>query len=240
MLTKPTIHDPKQLLHRESLKFYTPIAMLFVALLIIVNIITQKIVPIGGGLILTPGDFIYPLDYTLSVLLTEVYGYAMSRRVIWGALVCNMLVAAIIYFAIALPAAPIWQNQSCFALILGNAPRIVLASFSAFVVGEFTGTYILAKIKISTSGKYLWFRTIIATLAGQAIDCTVFTTIAFGAVIPLHEIFLLGITTYGCKIIYQLVLTPGVYALARFLKNKEGVDIFDKNTNFNPFNLGLR
>lgn len=240
MKLKSTIHDPKQLLHRENLKFYTPLAMLFVALLIIVNIITQKIVPIGFGLILTPGDFIYPLDYTLSVILTEVYGYSMSRRVIWGALACNILIVGIIFIAIALPPATFWHNQASFALILGNAPRLVLASFSAFVVGEFIGTYILAKIKISTSGKYLWLRTIIATLAGQAIDCTVFTTIAFSNILPFHEMFMLGITTYGCKIIYQLLLTPGVYALANFLKFKEGVDIYDKNTNFNPFNLGLK
>lgn len=234
------ITDPKQLIRHESLKFYTPLAMLFVSLLVIVNIITQKIVPIGGGAILTPGDLIYPLDYTLSVILTEVYGYAMSRRVIWGALVCNILMAVIIKMAIALPAAPFWHNQSSFALILGGAPRLVLASFSAFVVGEFVGTYILAKVKIFTSGKYLWFRTLGATLIGQAIDCLVFTTMAFGGILDLPYILALGITTYICKIIYQMVLTPGVYALARFLKAKEGVDIYDRNTDFNPFNLGLK
>jgi len=234
------IHDPKQLIGRESLKFYTPLAMLFVAILIIVNIITQKIVPIGGNFILTPGDFIYPLDYTLSVILTEVYGYAMSRRVIWGALGCNIIVVLIITMAIVLPFAPVWHDQASFSLILGNAPRLVLASFCAFTIGEFVGTYMLAKTKIFTHGKYLWFRTIGATLIGQGIDSTVFTTIAFAYVLDLHTLLMLGVTTYACKIIYQIVLTPGVYALARFLKTKEGVDIYDKHTNFSPFNLGLR
>lgn len=234
------ISDPKKLFERAGLKFYTPISMLFVSLFVIVNIVTQKIIPLGGGVILTAGDFIYPLSYALSIILTEVYGYAMSRRVIWSAFLCNLLVVGFIEFSIILPADGSWHDQIAFTQVLGRAPRIFLASLTAFLIGEFIGTYILAKAKIFTSGKYLWLRTIGATLIGQAIDCTVFTAVAFGGILSLADALILGTTSYWCKIIYQLLMTPGIYSLANFLKKHEHIDIFDRKTNFNPFNLGLK
>ena len=235
------INNPKDLLPYQKLKFYTPIAMLFVSLFIVVNIVTQKIVPIGDYLMLTAGDFVYPLNYLLSMILTEVYGYAMSRRVIWAAFVCNIFVAAIVMFCIALPpAASSWSNQEQYALILGQAPRLLAASFGAFLIGEFIGTYILAKTKVFTAGKYLWFRTMGATLIGQIIDSVAFTTVAFAGIVSWYDIMILSISAYWCKVIYQAVLTPGICVLARFLKKREHVDIFDRNTNFNPFNLGLK
>jgi len=234
------IHNPKELLRRQGFKFYAPIAMLFVSLFFVVNIISQKIIPISGNLMLTAGDFIYPFSYVLSIILTEVYGYAMSRRVIWSAFICNLFVVAIIMFAVALPAAPSWHEQEPYAAILGRAPRFLAASFGAFLVGEFIGTYILAKVKIFTEGKYLWFRTFGATSIGQLIDSMAFTAIAFVSVVSWHDIMILGISAYWCKMVYQILMTPGIYAFARFLKKHEQVDIFDRNTNFNPFNLGLK
>jgi queuosine precursor transporter len=233
------IHNPKELLH-QGFKFYTPIAMLFVTLFFVVNIISQKLVPISDNIMLTAGDFIYPLSYVLSITLTEVYGYAMSRRVIWSAFVCNLLVVAIIMFAVALPAAPAWHGQEHYVAVLGQAPRLLAASFGAFLIGEFIGTYILAKVKIFTSGKYLWFRTIGATSIGQLVDSFVFTMIAFASVVSWHDIMILAMSAYWCKMVYQTLMTPGVYAFARFLKKHEHVDIFDRHTNFNPFNLGLK
>lgn len=234
------IHNPKDLHPRQQLKFYTPIAMLFVSLFIVVNIIAQKIVPIGGGFMLTAGDFIYPLNYVLSIILTEVYGYAMSRRIIWGAFICNIFVALVISFAIVLPASASWYDEGQYAMILGRAPRLLGASLCAFVVGEFIGTYILAKTKVLTSGRYLWFRTIGSTLIGQLIDSVTFTAIAFAGIISLRDVIILSVSAYWCKIIYQVLLTPGIYLFARFLKSYEQVDIFDRHTNFNPFNLGLK
>ena len=234
------IHNPKELRPHQQLKFYTPIAMLFVSLFIIVNIVTQKIVPIGGQLILTAGDFIYPLNYLLSMILTEVYGYTMSRRVIWSAFVCNVFVALAIALSIALPEATSWHEQEQYRTILGRTPRLLAASLGAFLVGEFIGTYILAKAKVFTAGKYLWLRTMGATLVGQIIDSIAFTAIAFIGIISWQDIVILCISAYGCKIIYQILLTPTIYMLANFLKKREHVDIFDRNTNFNPFNLGLK
>lgn len=235
------IRDPKLLLDRKALRLYTPIAMLFVSLLLITNIITQKIVPIShNGLILTAGDFIYPLSYAISVILTEVYGYAMSRRVIWAALACNVLLVLIINLTVLLPPAPIWHDQTAYALILGRTPQIVFASFTAFAIGEFIGTYVLAKLKIFTVGKYLWLRTIGATVVGQAVDSAVFMIIAFWNVIGFKNTALLFLSVYVFKVIYQTVITPLIYALARFLKKYELIDIYDKGTNFSPFHLGLK
>jgi len=233
------ITDPKKLSKHLGLKYYTPFAMLFVAVLIITNIITQKIVPIGFGLILTAGDFIYPITYIISMILTEVYGYALSRRVIWCGLACNLLIVGVVKFAIFLPAATIWTEQAQFANIIGRTTQLVFASFTAFVVGEFLNTYILAKLKVFTEGKYLWMRGFAATLIGQAIDSTVFTCIAFWHILHLHDAIVLNTTVYVSKILYLLVLTPLIYWLARFLKKHEGVDIYDTHTNFNPFNLGV-
>ncbi|MBU0744748.1 MAG: queuosine precursor transporter [Gammaproteobacteria bacterium] len=235
-----TIHDPRELLACKQLRFYAPIAMLFVSLFIAVNIVTQKLVPIGGAMMLTAGDFIYPFLYILSILLTEVYGYAMSRRVIWAAFGCNLFVALIILFCIALPAAASWQQQEQYAMILGRAPRLLVASLGAFLVGEFIGTYILAKTKVFTSGRYLWFRTMGATLVGQMVDSVVFTVIAFSWIVPWRDVIILSVSAYGCKVVYQTLLTPAIYVFAGFLKKHEQVDIFDRNTNFNPFNLGLK
>jgi hypothetical protein len=221
----------------KQLKFYTPIAMLFVCLFLMVNIISQKIIPIYGDIILTAGDFIYPLSYTLSMILTEVYGYAMSRRVIWSSFVCNILASIVIILAINLPYADSWHNQEQYASILGSAPRMLMASLGAFLFGEFIGTYILAKLKIFTHGKYLWMRTLGAISVGQLLDSLIFTTIAFIGVISMRHVIILSMAAYVCKIIYQVILTPGIYVLVGFLKKHEGLDVFDRHTNFNPFNL---
>jgi queuosine precursor transporter len=239
-MTIPMINDPRKLHPHQQLKFYTSIAMLFVSLFIVVNLVTQKIVPIGGSLILTAGDFIYPLNYLLSMILTEVYGYAMSRRVIWSSFVCNIFVALAIAISIALPEAPSWHEQAQYTMILGRTPRIFASSLGAFLVGEFIGTYILAKAKVFTSGKYLWFRTMGATLTGQAIDSIAFTAMAFAGIESWQNILILSFAAYGCKIVYQTLLTPVIYMLATFLKKREHIDIFDRNTDFNPFNLGLK
>jgi uncharacterized integral membrane protein (TIGR00697 family) len=234
------INNPKELVGHQNLRFYMPIAMLFVSLFIVVNIVTQKMIPIGGGLMLTAGDFVYPLSYLLSVVLTEVYGYAMSRRVIWMSFICNLFVALVIIFSIYLPTTDLWQAQEAYAAILGRAPRLLVASLTAFLIGEFLGTYILAKAKIFTKGKYLWFRALGATLIGQGVDSVVFTSIAFFGIIIWKNIFILSVSAYFCKVIYQVLLTPGIYSFASFLKKHEHVDIFDRNTDFNPFNLGLK
>jgi hypothetical protein len=234
------LRDSRELSSHGPLKFYTPLSMLFVALFIVVNIVAQKIVPLGKNGLLTAGDFVYPLLYCVSIIVVEVYGYALSRRVIWGAFFCNLLVAIIIALTITLPSADLWHEQEAFRAILGRTPRLLGASLGAFLIGEFLGSYLLAKIKILTSGKYLWLRTAGTTLLGQLVDSFIFTTIAFMGIVSPREILTLALAAYGCKIICQVVLTPVLYWLANFLKRQENLDIFDHHTNFNPFNLRLK
>ena len=230
------IHDPRILLNYGT-KFYVPLAMLFVSLLIIVNIIVQKIIYVGGGLLLTAADVIYPLVYILDVIITEVYGYAMSRRVIWGAFFCNIIIVGIIIFAIYLPSNPVWHDQNSFVQILGQEPKFVIASLMAFLTGEFVGSYIIAKMKVFTAGKYLWLRTTSAALIAQVIDCSIFTSIAFYGTLGFHNILLMAFTIHWIKIVYQIIATPGICSFAKFLKKREGVDVYDRHTNFNPLIL---
>ena len=231
------IPTPEKLINRH-LRFYTPLAMILVSLLIAVNLIAQKLIPLGKHLVLTSGDLVYPLIYLLSVTITEVYGYALSRRIIWLTFICSALVSAITSLSIILPGAEFWHNQTQYALILGNIPRILIASLSAFWLGEFIGAYLMAKLKIFMAGKRLWLRALIALLISQLIDSFMFTVVAFYSSISWNKIILLSFSTYCFKLIYQLVLTPLVCFLANYLKVREQIDIFDRETDFNPFRFG--
>ena len=228
------INNPETLSKHKGTKFYTQIAMLFVALIVVVNIVVQKIIYLHGGLLLTAADVFYPLIYILGVILTEVYGYGMSRRVIWWAFFCNFLIAIIIMFAIALPPNPDWHDQIIFTHILGQTPRFVFASLCAFLIGEFCGAYMIAKMKVASGGKRLWFRATSATLLAQAIDCSIFVSLAFHGILSFKHILIMIATVYWSKIIYQVIATPAICLITKWLKKQEGIDIFDKKTNFNP------
>ena len=231
------INDPSNSKLSHNLKFYTPIAILFVVILMIANIVVQKVVPVFWGFILTAGDFIFPLVYVLDGILTEVYGYSASRKVIWMALFSNVLMALVIMFAISLPHAPDWSYQEQFALILGRAPQIVLASVIAFLVGEFINSYLLAKLKVIMNGKKLWLRSFGSLAIGQGVDTVLFSIIAFWGIMSSHNILLLSISVYCFKLLYELLAIPIIYLVSTILKRKEGIDIYDRKTNFNPFKL---
>ncbi|MFA6409597.1 MAG: queuosine precursor transporter [Gammaproteobacteria bacterium] len=232
------VQNPQSLVLRHNFKFYTPIAMLFVTCLLSANIVVQKVVPIGNLFTLTPGDFIFPLVYIMDGILTEVYGYAASRRVIWMALFCNIFLFFVIYFAILLPPVPFWHDQQSFVTVLGRTQQIILASFIAFLFGEFINAYVLAKLKVMWSGKVLWVRVLAALIIGQGLDTLVFSVLAFYGALSWHELFSLMLAVFLFKIFYQVVLLPLIYLIVRFLKKHEGVDIYDRKTNFNPFKLG--
>jgi len=234
-MNQPLIHNPSELRSRNFI-YYAPLAMLFVMFLMMANLTSQKLVAVGVGM-LTGGDFIYPATYVISALLTEVYGYAMSRKVIWFGLGCNVVMLAAIKMVILLPSATGWSlsDQAAFVAVLDRTPQIVLASLTAFFIGEFTNTCILAKTKVFTEGKYLGVRAVFSTIIGQAIDSVCFTLIAFWGFLNWHELGVLMLTMYMFKLVVELAALPLIYVLARFLKRREGVDIFDRHTKFNPF-----
>ena len=216
--------------------WFVALSALFVACLIASNVIAVKLVSIFG-FVLPAAIIIFPLSYILGDVLTEVYGYAQARRVIWLGFLCNLVVVAAIWGAGALPAADFWDGQDAYERILGQVPRILLASFLAYLVGEFANAFVLAKMKIATQGRWLWSRTIGSTLVGQALDSAVFMTVAFAGVIPGPALVTAILTQWLAKSLYEAAATPVTYGVVGFLKRKDAVDTYDTDTRFNPLAL---
>lgn len=218
-------------------KYFDIIMALFVAVLLISNVASTKIVQFFS-FTFDGGTLLFPLSYIFGDVLTEVYGYAKSRRVIWVGFFCAGLMSLVLMIVNALPAASDWPYQEAFNNILGLTPRIVLASLIAYFAGEFSNSFILAKIKIAMRGKMLWVRTIGSTLVGEFLDTILFVVIAFYGILPNELLVTILISNYVFKCGVEILFTPATYALVRFLKKNEGEDYYDKKTNFNPFVSG--
>jgi uncharacterized integral membrane protein (TIGR00697 family) len=212
------------------------VTAVFIASLIAANIIAVKLV-IVAGLLLPAAVIIFPVSYIVGDVLTEVYGYSKARRVIWLGFLANLIVVAAIWLAGLLPAAGFWDGQDAWSRILGMAPRILAASFLAYLVGEFANAYVLAKMKIATEGRFLWARTIGSTLVGQGVDSAIFIVIAFAGVIPTGALVTAVVTQWLVKSGYEALATPLTYLVVGFLKRREGVDTYDTETRFNPLAL---
>ena len=195
------------------------VTSVFIASLIAANIIAVKLVVVAG-LLLPAAVIIFPVSYIVGDVLTEVYGYSKARRVIWLGFLANLIVVAAIWIAGLLPAAGFWDGQDAYTRILGMAPRILTASFLAYLVGEFANAYVLAKMKIATEGRYLWARTIGSTLVGQGVDSAIFIAIAFAGVIPTSALVTAIVTQWLVKSGYEALATPLTYAVVGFLKRR--------------------
>jgi len=212
------------------------IITVFVTCLIAANILIVKQISIGN-LILPAAIIIFPLSYIFGDILTEVYGYKQVRRVIWLGFMCNLIAVAAIWLGKILPPAPVFEAQTAYERILGSTPRFLLASFLAYLAGEFVNSYILAKMKIRTKGRWLWTRTIGSTLAGQAIDTVIVLTIAFWGVLPFPSLGIMILSHWLVKTIYEVIATPFTYGIVSYLKRKEGIDVYDYETDFNPLQV---
>ncbi len=218
-------------------RFLSTITALFVTALITANILAVKPVELGK-LVFPAAVVIFPLSYLFGDVLTEVYGYARAREVIWTGFACNLIAVLAIAIAGALPAATFWsEGQNAYRLILGATPRILAASFAAYLVGEFLNAYVLARLKVITGGRWLWSRTIASTLLGQLGDSAVFITAAFGGVWPTDRLGGAVITQWLLKSGYEALATPLTYAVVNFLKRQEVEDYFDRHTDFSPLRL---
>jgi uncharacterized integral membrane protein (TIGR00697 family) len=186
------------------------------------------------GFLVPAGIIIFPLSYLFGDVLTEVYGYAAARRVIWLGFACNLL--AVVAFSLGglAPAAPFWHEQAAYETILGFTPRLLLASFIAYLVGEFVNSFVLAKLKIATRGRWLWTRTISSTLIGEGLDTLIFISIAFWGIIPSQLLLTTILTQWIFKVLYEVVATPFTYLVVGFLKRREQLDMYDYRTNFSP------
>lgn len=220
----------------KNFKFLTPIAVFFVSIILISNVASSKIANIGP-FELDAGTLLFPLSYIFGDILTEVYGYKASRKIIWMSVAMNLLMAVIFMIVAKLPASENWPNQDAYMAILGWTPRIVLASIVAFFAGEFSNSYILAKLKIWMKGRMLWVRTISSTLIGEGIDSSLFVMIAFYGLLPNDLLIAIILSNYVFKVGVEMIFTPITYLIVGFLKKNEGVDTYDKGTNFNPFTL---
>jgi uncharacterized integral membrane protein (TIGR00697 family) len=213
------------------------IVAIFITCLITANIAAVKLVEVFG-FVLPAGVIIFPISYIFGDILTEVYGYRQARQVIWLGFFCNFIVVAAIWIGQVLPPAPFWDGQKAYERILGYTPRLLGASFLAYLVGEFANSMVLAKMKIATKGRWLWTRTIGSTLVGEGLDSMVFMTLAFVGTIPLGTLSLAILTQWLIKSAYEAAVTPLTYIVVRFLKRREGMDIFDYDTRFNPLLFG--
>lgn len=216
--------------------WFVGIVAIFVTCLITANIIAVKLVSIAG-LVVPAAVVIFPISYIFGDILTEVYGYSASRRVIWLGFFCNLLAVIAIEIGALLPAASFWQGQTAYEATLGGTPRILAASFLAYLVGEFANSFVLAKMKIATRGQWLWTRTIGSTLVGEGLDSAVFITLAFAGTIPYDGLANAVVTQWLFKTAYEVAATPLTYLVVGWLKAKESLDTYDYQTDFNPLSL---
>lgn len=222
--------------HARGYKYFAPIAMIFVATLLISNIAAQKLFAFGP-FTFTAGILLFPISYIVGDTLTEIYGYSKTRLVIWTGLICNLLLIVTIQVSIWLPPAQGWPLQEQFATVLGIIPRVVLASVLGYWAGEFANSYVLAKMKVLTNGRHLWTRTIGSTVVGQAVDTIIFVLFAFYNIFPTGLLVSAIISGYIFKVLYEVIATPITYTVVSFVKRREGIDVYDRQTNFNPFRV---
>ena len=211
---------------------FVVIAAIFVTCFITANTVGVKMVSFGF-VSLPAAVVLFPLSYIFGDILTEVYGYRLARRVIWLGFLCNLIFVIVAMIGQVLPPAPLWTGQSAYESILGYTPRLLAASFCGYLVGEFGNSFVLAKMKILTRGRWLWSRTISSTLVGEGLDTLIFIPAAyFGAPFFVPMLILYH---WLAKVIIEAVATPFTYALVSYLKRKEAIDTYDYETNFNPF-----
>ena len=220
-------------------KYYDLFTGLFVAILLVSEITSTKLIHIG--FVQTAGAIIlFPVSYIMSDILTEVYGYARARRVMWIGFASLVLMSLVLIAVEYLPPAPSWHNQQAYSVILGFVPRLSLASIIAYWVGGFVNDFTLAKMKLATKGRHLWSRTIGSTIAGQAVDSFLFIGIAFYGILPNAVILQIALTQYVLKVAYETIATPVTYFVVNVLKRKEGLDVFDDKTDFNQFRFSVK
>jgi queuosine precursor transporter len=226
-----------------NFRYYDFVMAAFVAVLLLSNVIgaaKPAALVIGGEQwVFGAGILFFPLGYVIGDVLTEVYGYARARRVIWAGFAGLIFMAFMSWVVVSLPPADGWGGQAAYESVFGQVPRIIFASIVAFWAGEFINSYVMARMKIWTQGRHLWSRTIGSTFVGQGVDSVIFYPLAFWGVWENTAVMTVMVTNWGLKVLWEVVLTPVTYAVVGWLKRAEGVDVFDDKTDFSPFRTKL-
>ena len=232
--------------HPRQYRYYEFVMAAFVTVLICANLIgpakiSQIELPLLGTLIFGAGVLFFPISYVFGDILTEVYGYARARRVIWAGFAGLAFASFMAWVVVALPPAPFWKNQQAYEIAFGTAWRVAGASMIAYFCGEFVNSFVLAKMKIATAGKWLWTRTIGSTIAGEAVDSAIFYPLAFygTGIIPNDKLIPVMLFQFVAKVAVEVVFTPVTYKVVAALKRAEHEDYYDRNTNFTPFRIGV-
>lgn len=231
--------EPRTATPKRSYKYYDLIMAGFVTVLLCTNLISAAKQVKIGGLVFGAGVFFFPISYLFGDILTEVYGYARSRKVVWAGFAALAFTALVTQVVLRLPPAPGWPKQAAFESVFGGFGRVAIASFLGFLCGEFANSFTLAKMKLLTSGRWLWTRTIGSTVVGELVDSLVFYPVAFlGAPgWPLSRVALILFTNYTLKVVWEVIATPMTYVVVGHLKRIEREDYYDHGTNFTPFSL---
>ncbi|MCA0904027.1 queuosine precursor transporter [Qipengyuania aquimaris] len=216
-------------------RYFDIVMASFVAVLLLSNVIGAAKLSTVAGFTFGAGILFFPISYVIGDVLTEVYGYAKARRVIWVGFAALIFMAFMSWAVVAMPPAASWDGQAAYESVFGQVPRIVLASIMAFWAGEFVNSYVLARMKIWTKGKALWSRTIGSTVFGQAVDSAIFYPVAFLGVWDTRDVLIVMVTNWLLKVVWEAVLTPFTYLVVGKLKAAEGVEVFDTDTDFSPF-----
>jgi queuosine precursor transporter len=229
---------------RRAYRYYEFVMAAFVTVLVCSNLIgpakiAQVDVPLLGAISFGAGVLFFPISYVFGDILTEVYGYARSRRVIWAGFAGLAFASFMAWAVVSLPPAPFWKNQGAYEVAFGSTGRIALASLVAFVCGEFVNSFVLAKMKIATAGRWLWMRTIGSTIFGEGVDSLLFYPLAFwgGGLIPDERLPQIMLVQFVSKVGMEVAFTPVTYAVVGWLKRAEQEDYYDRDTDFNPFTL---
>jgi uncharacterized integral membrane protein (TIGR00697 family) len=222
---------------RRAYRYYDLVMAAFVTVLLCANVIGAAKVAEIGGFAFGAGVLFFPISYVFGDVLTEVYGYARARKVVWAGFGALAFASFMSWAILAFPPAPDWPYQGDYEVVFGSTPRIVLASLIAYFSGEFCNSYVLARMKLFTKGRQLWTRTIGSTIVGEAVDSAIFYPVAFLFVWETGLLWRVMMANYVLKVLWEVVMTPFTYRIVNFLKRAEHEDYFDRDTNFTPFSL---
>ncbi len=212
------------------------LGILFCVCLVASNLLETKVVQLWG-ITATAGLIVFPISYIINDCIAEVWGFKKARLIIWSGFAMNFLVIGFAQLAVMLPAAPFWEGEEGFNFVFGMAPRIAVASLTAFLVGSFLNAYVMSKMKVASNGKHFSLRAIVSTLVGESADSLIFFPIAFGGLIPVNELLIMVATQAVLKSLYEVVILPVTIYVVKYIKKVDGSDVYDEHISYNVLKI---